>query len=253
MNFKLSLSIFTIVFFCALIVKAQRKTPSAEIQIEIGGTLANFFDSRGISFNEGIKLSYRNFSDFINSNFYSNFYYGLKVNLRDKHCLSVHYQSFQTTPYSPPLKTQNVELLLRNVKSFGLGYNYILPFQKFQTMIGIGVNYRYSGGEQVIFAYWLNPPPGWNEPISAYVEYNSLGLSPGIEVNWFWSSHFGIGVRSFYQYFPFESNKLSGNGIEMSDPDLVSNYKPGKQMFTLDFKLAYRFSPLKLLKNNKQK
>jgi hypothetical protein len=81
-----------------------------------------------------------------------------------------------------------------------------------------------------------------SEPLTAQLEYNSIGFSPNAEIEYFITKHFGVGLNFNLNYYPFESSKLIGNGKDQPDPFFVQTYKPNDLSFTATFKLAYKFN-----------
>jgi len=70
----------------------------------------------------------------------------------------------------------------------------------------------------------------------------SVGGSIGVDINYFFSKHVGLGFKTSYNFYPFENAKLSaGESINQPDPFLVETHKQLNQMLILNFKIVTRF------------
>jgi len=170
-----------------------------------------------------------------------NYCIGYKTIFNKKHIIKLNKTIFIALMNGTPNSPTYLSGLAYN--SFNLGYAYILPINSINDLtlsLGTNLSYRYEGSELVVFAHTQNTY--LFEPLFAYLEYNSIGISPNAEIEYFFTKHIGLGVNLNLNYYPFEHDKLKGDGVDEPDPFYVQTYKPQNLNFTSTFKLAYKFS-----------
>ncbi len=218
-----------LLLFCAFSLNAQNfksKVFGGKNQIEFGNTMVNYFNKEGLS-------EFR-----LDEYTIYNLYFGYTRNMLNNHSMHINYISFESEyDYNKPIGV----IIGSFFKQFNVGYSYLLNINKLDIRPFFSFSYRYSGGERIIFGY-RNPGSLLSEPLWADLWYNSLGGSIGIDFNYFFSKHVGLGVKTSYNFYPFENAKLSaGESINQPDPFLVETHKPMNQMLIVNFKIITKF------------
>lgn len=215
--------------FCAFSLNAQNwksKVFGGKNQFEFGNTMVNYFNREGLS-----KFRLDEYTRY-------SFYLGYSRNIINNHSLHLNFISFRSElDYNRPIGV----VVGSSFKQFNIGYSYLLNVKKFDIRLSYTFSYRYSGGERIIFGY-RNPNSLLSEPLWADLWYNSVGGSIGVDINYFFSKHVGLGFKTSYNFYPFENAKLSaGESINQPDPLLVETHKPLNQMLILNLKIVTRF------------
>jgi len=217
----------------AQVVCAQMKnSKTLTHQLEYGINYMNFLD-QNIGLN-GTGYLYN--PDF---NLKPNYHFGYRMIINNKHGIRLSIEKFISNSRNPDFPYLGLVGLSFNKLS--LGYSYVFPFKVFFVSLGGNFSYRFAGGEAAVFGY-RDPTSPLSEPMEARLQYNSIGFSPNVELEYFLTKHFGFGVNFNLNYYPFENAKLKGDGTNEPDPLYVQIYKPNNLNFTTTFKLAYKFS-----------
>ncbi|MCF8253068.1 MAG: hypothetical protein K9H61_07445 [Bacteroidia bacterium] len=203
----------------------KNKVFGGKNQFEFGNTMVDYFNKDGLS-----KFRLDQYSKF-------NLYFGYNRQISNKHSFHFDFINFQSDyDYNKPIGV----LVGSFFEQFNIGYSYLIYSKKLDIRPSLSFSYRYFGSELVIFGY--RDPVLHEEPLWALLWYNSIGASVGVDINYFFSKHLGLGVKTSYNFYPFENAKLSaGESIDQPDPFLVETHKPLNQMLILNFKIVTRF------------
>jgi hypothetical protein len=170
-----------------------------------------------------------------------NYYFGYNRIINSKYFIGVNLTS-SFTPNGKDFSAIAIGEILRSYNeqlNFNLGH--LFSYRNINIIPTIQLSYRYGGSQSAIFGF-RDPIGILTEPLFAYLEYNSLGGSIGGDINYFFSKHVGLGVKTSYNYYPFENAKLSaGESIDQPDPLLVETHKPLNQMLIVNIKIITKF------------
>jgi hypothetical protein len=228
--------IVSIIFFlCAFNLNAQgwkSKVFGNKNQFEFGINRTYYpnskFDDHG-NFRISYYTSYRYFIN-------ANYFVGYTRTIGKDYTISLDLMR-GFTPNSKGNAAAIGEILGARYKMFNIGFGKQFNFAKLQFHPKMYLSYRYDGHQYTIFGY--RAPPF--EPLFADLWYNSVGISIGTDINYFFHKHFGVGLKTSYNFYPFEKAKLSaGQSIDQPDPLLVATHKPLNQMVILNFKIIAR-------------
>jgi hypothetical protein len=194
-------------------------------QFEFGNTIVDYFNKEGLS-----KFRLDQYSKF-------NLYFGYNRQISNKHSILFNFISFQSDyDYNKPIGV----VVGSFFEQINIGYSYCIYSKMLDIRPSLSFSYRYFGSEMVIFGY--KDPVLLEEPLWALVWYNSIGASVGVDLNYILTKNFGLGIKTSYNFYPFENAKLSaGESINQPDPFLVETHKPLNQMLILNFKIVTRF------------
>ncbi len=203
-------------------------------QIEIGFNGTNFLDGYGFQ----IDINFLNRLKVLELSrpvkwFELFSYYSYKRFIAKRHYLNVTYQfgSFNAISGFSGIIGQ---VTGKYYKSISFGYGYVILDKKISLSFINQISYR-LGAETVIIGYYSNP--NWLEPVFGDVNYNSLGLSTGIDVNYPIYKQISLGVNIFYNHF-FEYSKLN----ELARITyLYYTHAPNTDMINSNVKLCLRF------------
>jgi len=227
--------LFLGIFWTQLGSAQIKQHSSVEYQLEYGINHVNFLNQITNLSPWGIMHLNKQFWKY-------NYSMGFKTIINKKHVIKLNKTEFLTMlDYNP--QNRHIGLISLVYMSLDLGYAYILPMNAINNLVinlGTNFSYRYKGNEMVYYAYW--PNQNWDEPLVANLDYNSIGISPNAEIEYFFTKHFCFGINLNFNYYPFENNKLQDGGFNQPDPFYVQTYKPQNLNFTSTFKLAYKFS-----------
>jgi hypothetical protein len=169
-----------------------------------------------------------------------NYFLGYTRIIKDKYILAIDFTSGFTPNNNYDSKSKVGEIISSNFKMCNLGLGKLFNFSRIQINPKIALSYRFSGMQWTTFGY-RNPGSGLSEPLFAYLMYNSIGFSMGLDANYFFTKNLGIGIKATYNLYPFENAKLSsGNTIDQPDRLLIETHKPLNQVVILNFKIIGR-------------
>ena len=221
---------------CTLMLSAQNwkeKILGNKNLVEFGITRTSYPDSR---FDDNSNRSHMTYRYFIQANYFVGYTRILKKN----YTISVD----KTNGFTPGSNTSNTsaigEILGSRYKLFNIALGKQFQFLKLELTPKISVSYRYSGFQYTVFGY-RDPNGILTEPLFASLHYNSVGGAIGLDINYFFAKHIGLGLKTSYNIYPFENAKLSsGNPVDKPDPLLVATHRPLNQMIVLNFKIIAR-------------
>jgi len=231
--------VFAVYLLCAFNLNAQgwkKKVFGNKNQFEIGNNVtfypSSYFDNRN-NFSSNLQhyYMYRSMNYFLN----------YTRDLKNDYNLSVDF--IQGSNYNPenPADWDLGEIIFTAYKLFNLAFGKQFRISKFEFNPRIYLSYRYFGGQGTIIGY-RNPGSLLSEPFLGFLFYNSVGGAVGMDINYIFTKHFGLGVKTSYNFYPFEDAKLSSiDDSYEPDPLLVATHKPLNQMVLLHFKLIGRF------------
>jgi len=227
--------------FCAFSLNAQNwisKVFGGKNQIEFGISNVSYPNSK---FDDNFKF-YENYLKPGYSNMRRhNYYLGYNRVLYSNYVIGVNLISGFTANGNNFAAIEIGEI--RGVYNKQLNFNIgkLFSYKKIKIIPTLQLSYRYDGFQYTVFGY-RNPNGVLTEPLFADLQYNSIGGSVGLDINYFFSKHVGLGVRTLYNFYPFENAKLSaGESIDQPDPLLVETHKPLNQMLILNLKIVTRF------------
>lgn len=237
-SYFLIISIFQ---FCAFSLNAQNwisKVFGDKNQIEFGISNVSYPNSK---FDDNFKF-YENYLKPGYSNMRRhNYYFGYNRIINSKYLLGVNFISSLTPNTKEFSEIAIGEILGTDNKQLNFNFGYLFSYRKINIIPTAQISYRYGGSQSVIFGF-RDPSGILTEPLFAHLEYNSVGGSIGIDINYFFSKNVGLGFKTSYNFYPFENAKLSaGESIDQPDPFLVETHKPLNQMLILNFKIVTRF------------
>lgn len=227
--------------FCAFSLNAQNwksKVFGGKNQFELGISNVSYLNSK---FDDNFNF-YKNYfrSDYSNIRRH-NYYLGYNRVLYSKYVIGVNLISGFTPNGNnfTAIEIGEIRGAYNNQLNFSIGK--LFSYKKINIIPTIQLSYRYDGFQYTVFGY-RNPNGVLTEPLFADLQYNSIGGSLGVDINYFFSKHVGLGVKTSFNFYPFENAKLSaGESIDQPDPLLVETHKPLNQMLILNFKIVTRF------------
>lgn len=234
----LNISLF---LFCAFYLNAQNwkcKVFGGKNQFEFGISDVSYPNSK---FDDNFNF-YKNYFRSGYSNIRRhNYYLGYNRVLYNKYVIGVNLTS-SFTPNGDNLAAIEIgEIRGAYNKQLNISIGKLFSSKKINIIPSIQLSYRYDGFQYTVFGY-RNPNGVLTEPLFADLQYNSIGGSAAIDINYFFSKHVGLGVKTSYNIYPFEKAKLSaGESIDQPDPFLVETHKPLNQMLIVNFKIVTRF------------
>lgn len=166
-----------------------------------------------------------------------NEYFSCKINFKH-HRINFNYLSSLNYNKDMPNFGKTVGLYKKKYQIYSVGYG----FQK--DVIGIKLiilgNICYRIGEEgaihavnqgdVITGSWMIYQKPW-------------GWMTGLEAEYLINKNIGVGVNFGYYSFPFEDAKLTGNFIEILNPEMLNNSRPTKELTIWSAKIIYNFAP----------
>ncbi|TAE81715.1 MAG: hypothetical protein EAY81_09610 [Bacteroidetes bacterium] len=236
----MKLEAFTILFICALSVNAQswkEKIFNNKNQFEFGITRTSYpdskFDDHGNS--NGIN-NYSSYRYYINANYFI----GYTRTIGKNYTISLDVMRGSTSNSRTSATSAIGEILYARYNLFNVGFGKQINLKKLQLHPKIYLSYRYDGYQYTVFGF-RDPLGILTEPLFADLQYNSVGGAVGLDINYFFAKHIGLGVKTSYNLYPFEKAKLSaGQSIDQPDPLLVATHRPLNQMIVLNFKIIAR-------------
>ncbi len=234
----MKVNLFAIFFLFVFNLNAQNwksKVFNNKNQVEFGNTYTSY-PNLNFGDNKNIVNKYLNYPNYRNHNYFI----GYSRILNNNYTVSLDLIS-GFTPSSKNFSNLAIGEIIGsfyNLLNLGLGKQF--NFLKLEFNPKIYLSYRYDGYQYTVFGY-RNPDSWFSEPLFADLKYNSVGGSIGMDINYFITKHIGFGLKTSYNFYPFENAKLSaGSSTDHPDPFLVATHKPLNQMFILNFKLIAR-------------
>jgi hypothetical protein len=236
----MKISALVIFQFCALMLSAQNwkdKILGNKNLFELGITRTSYPDSKFDNHGNSNSISnYSSYRYYVNANFFI----GYTRTIGKDYTISLDLTRGSASNSKTSAKSAIGEILYARYKLFNIGFGKQVNFEKLQLHPKIYLSYRYDGYQYTVFGY-RDPNGILTEPLFADLQYNSIGGAIGLDINYFFTKHLGLGLKTSYNFYPFENAKLSaGQSIDQPDPLLVATHRPLNQMVILNFKIIAR-------------
>jgi hypothetical protein len=178
----------------------------------------------------------------------SNYYFAYRLIYKNKHILKLSNTYFEIRTTNVPFTAEKYKLGA-NSDIYSLGYGYKLPIEKVSISFFGVLNYRYKGGEAAISNLFQNAY--WSEASYAFLYYNSpWGFGTGVELEYFFTKHIGLGINTYFHAFPWESAQFESNNVGELFPEFLEKYQTNKFFVNSTIKLAYKFALPKFAKKS---